>query len=137
MATVKPEEIVTVLADNYSTPAHVSFEEELKFEVNRRLGRLAVASVCRLDSKSTDGLQLVDLLTSAIAFEFKEAAGFANPKGAKGEVSRYVRAGYGTKSVRKGHRSEKLNVAIHLKRGQKRRLRSTVSGVLTSKKHEA
>ncbi len=70
LASVRPNELVSVLADNYSTPDHILFEEDVRENVNRRLGRLAVVACCRLDSKSSDGLQVADLLTSAVAHEF-------------------------------------------------------------------
>jgi hypothetical protein len=44
-------------------------------EVNRRLERLAVTTVCRLDSKCCDALQLVDVLTGAVTFEHRQAMG--------------------------------------------------------------
>src|SRR5487761_25749 len=49
IGTIKRGELVTVLADSYSTPNDVAFEVDVKREVNRRLKRLAVTSVCRLD----------------------------------------------------------------------------------------
>lgn len=86
IGSVRPRELVAVLADNYSTPAHDQFEEAVKYEVNRRLGRLAVTSVSRLDSRAADALQLVDLLTGAVAFEFRQAAGLASVTSTKGRV---------------------------------------------------
>lgn len=40
------------MADNYSTPDDVRFEEDVQREVNRRLEGLVVTTICRLDSKS-------------------------------------------------------------------------------------
>lgn len=80
---IRPGEITTVLADNYSTPDHGLLEEDLKSNVNRRLRRLGIASVVRLDSRATGGLQAVDVLTSAIAFHHRliaELAGSRSPK---------------------------------------------------------
>lgn len=77
LGSIRARELLTVLADNYSTPDHVKFEEDVRADVNRRLGRLAVLTVCRLDSKSTDALQIVDLLTSAVTFEFRQSVGLA------------------------------------------------------------
>lgn len=39
--------------------------------------RTAITTICRLDSKAAVPLQLVDLLVSAVAFEFRQSAGFA------------------------------------------------------------
>jgi hypothetical protein len=96
LGSIRPREIITVLADNYSTPDHVQFEVDVKHEVNRRLHRrLAVSSVFRLDSKSTDGLQLVDILLGSVAFEYRLNAGEATHGSVKHELSEYVRGAYG------------------------------------------
>ena len=47
------------------------FETDVRESVNSRLGRLAVTSVCRLHSRAAVPLQLVDMLTAAVAFEFR------------------------------------------------------------------
>lgn len=115
VAALKPEELVTVLADNYSTPDHVLFEEDLKATANRRLGRLAVTSCCRLDSKSSDGLQVADLLTSAVAFEFRAAAGIASANGPKAQLAEHVRTMLGTSTCLPGWRASdnRHSVAIY------------------------
>lgn len=87
--SIRPREIVAVLADNYSTPAHVRFEEAIKAQVNRRFGRLAVHSVVRLDAQAADPLQLADLLVSAITFEFRQWAGLASATSPKARLSTY------------------------------------------------
>lgn len=84
-------ELVTVLADDYSTPDDVTFEIDVRYDVNQRLGRCAVTSICRLDSRSAQPLQVVDILTSAVAFEFRQAAGLASQGSAKAELAEYVR----------------------------------------------
>jgi hypothetical protein len=113
MGTIKPWEIVSVLADDYSAPAGVDFEGDLKSNVNRRLGRLAVSSVCRLNSKSADPLQIVDLLTAAVAFEFKQAAGLAGKATPKAALAAYVRKSFGVPSVLGGYKDDRFNVAIY------------------------
>ena len=95
-------EVGVVLADNYSTPDHVQFEEDLRDGVNRRTRRLALASVVRLDSRSTDGLQVVDMLTSAAAFEFRAHHGLASPSSPKGQLAAHVRNELGVDSLLNG-----------------------------------
>ena len=92
MGSIRPYEIVTVLADNYSTPPEIEFELNVTRRVNRRLGRLAVANFIRLDSRSTDGLQVADLLTSAVGFEFRQTAGLAGAHNPKARLTAHVRA---------------------------------------------
>lgn len=113
IGNISPGEIVGVLADNYSTPHNVSFETDVKAEVNRRLGRLGVISVCRLDSKAADCLQIVDLLTAAVAFEFRASAGLASSTTPKAELADYVRQIFGAPSFLSGFRSARLNVALY------------------------
>jgi hypothetical protein len=109
-------ELVTVLADNYSTPPGVVFEEDLKEEVNRRLGGLAVASVCRLDSRAADPLQIVDFLTSGVTFEFRQHHGLAGRATPKAEVAAALRQKLGVKTFLNGLRTTRrtglrLNIA--------------------------
>lgn len=113
VASVKPPELVSILADNYSTPDDVLFEETLRANANRRLRRLAVVSVCRLDSKSADGLQVVDLITSAIALEFRIEAGLAKPGTPKAMLAAHVRAALGAGSCLSGWRTAEHSVAIY------------------------
>lgn len=112
-ACIKPNELLTVLADNYSTPDEVLFEQTLRANINRRLRRLALVSVCRLDSKSADGLQIVDLLTSACALEFRLDAGLASPTSPKAELSRYVRERLGATSCLGGWKNDSHSVAVY------------------------
>jgi hypothetical protein len=113
VASMHPDELVAIMADNYSTPDHILFEEDLRAAVNRRLSRLAAVSVVRLDSRSSDGLQIADLLTSAVTFEFRQAAGLASVKSPKGQVAAYVRKALGCHTVVKGWRSTRHSVAIY------------------------
>ncbi len=116
LASVRPNELVSVLADNYSTPDHILFEEDVRENVNRRLGRLAVVACCRLDSKSSDGLQVADLLTSAVAHEFRAATGLAGAEPAqnpKAVVAAHVRHQLGTSSCLGGWRNARHSVAVY------------------------
>jgi hypothetical protein len=125
VACVRGDELLSVLADNYSTPDEVLFEDSLKASANRRLQRLAVTSVFRLDSRSSDGLQAVDMLTSAIAFEFRASVGLASPKSPKGELSEYARQALGTTTCLNGWRNRSHSVAIY-SHGQWTKPQSTI-----------
>jgi hypothetical protein len=113
LGTIRRRELLVVLADNYSTPDNVFFERDVRAAVNKQLKRLAVVSVCRLDSKTSDALQIADLLTSAVAHEFRQAAGMASKYNAKATLAKYMRSQYGVKSCLKGCRDERLNVALY------------------------
>jgi hypothetical protein len=97
---IDEQEIVTVLADDYSTPDDVFFEDDVRSEVNARKDRLAASTVCRLSSKAADGLQLADLLLGAVAFDFRQGAERGRLTGEKAEVSDYLRDRLGVVSYR-------------------------------------
>lgn len=113
LASIHPGELLSLMADNYSAPDHVLFEEVLKANVNRRVKRLAVVSVCRLDSKSCDGLQIADLLTAAIAQEFRASVGLASATSVKGAFAAYVRQKLGTPSCLSGWRNANHSVQLY------------------------
>lgn len=113
IGAAKPYELLSVMADNYSTPDHVKFEEDVRSEVNRRLERLAVTTICRLDSKACDALQLVDVLTGGVTFEHRQSAGLAGSKSAKALLADHLRKAYGVKTTVGGCKKERLNVAIY------------------------
>ncbi len=111
VASLHSDQLMSLMADNYSTPDSVLFEEELRMRVNRRLHRLAVVSVCRLDSRSSDGLQLADLLTSAVTYEFRATAGIAAGNNPKAQLAAHVRSRLGTASCLGGWRNARHSVA--------------------------
>ncbi|MFS0867457.1 DUF3800 domain-containing protein [Microbacterium sp. 179-B 1A2 NHS] len=113
VASVPRGAVVAVVADNYSTPAAVLFEEELRFSVNRRLKRLAVQSVYRADSHAFDGLQVVDLFTSAAAYEFRAAAGLASGHNVKGQLAKHVRDQLGATSCLEGWRDADHSIQVY------------------------
>jgi Protein of unknown function (DUF3800) len=66
------DEIVSIIADRRSASREVNFEAELARSVNQAKDRLAVANVCRVDSRSTDALQVVDLLLGAATLDLRQ-----------------------------------------------------------------
>jgi hypothetical protein len=68
---IKPNEIVTIIADYISTPHHVHFEVDTKHSVNKAMNRLAIAGIHRIDSCGTNMLQVTDLLLGAVSYEYK------------------------------------------------------------------
>jgi hypothetical protein len=108
-----PGELVSVLADNYSTPDRVHFERDVRNEVNERLGHLVITTMCRLDSRSSDGLQLADILTGGVTFEFRRNAGLAGQTTAKAQLASALRERYSVSSFLSGYRRTKINVAVY------------------------
>jgi hypothetical protein len=113
IGSIQPGELVCVLADEYSTPDEVRFEQEVRDIVNQRLDRLAVTSVCRLDSRAAMPLQIVDLLTAAVAFEFRQNLGLAGTTSPKALLAKYVRDAYAVPSFLNGIDRTGVNVKIY------------------------
>lgn len=113
IGSIRPWEIVSVLADNYSAPNSRSFERTVKDECNGRLDRLAVASVVQVDSGATEGLQLVDVLTGAVGFTFRAMAGIASMKSHKGGVSKQLLASCGVPDFNQGLENPEFSVRIY------------------------
>jgi hypothetical protein len=113
IGSVQPYELVTVIADNYSAPNYRSFENTVREECNGRLDRLAVTSVVQVDSKATEGLQLVDVLTGAVAFGFKADTKLASHNSLKGKVSAYLRQKLGVTDFNCGYRGQNFNVKTY------------------------
>lgn len=70
-SAIPDNEILIVLADYITTPGNVRFEINVKRKINEKLKRLAIAGVCRFDSKSNDLLQVADLIVGAINYDLK------------------------------------------------------------------
>ncbi len=81
MGCINRRELVTVLMDGISTPVGCSLEDDVRKIVNRRFKATSIVGAVCLDSRSNDGLQVADLVASAIAFERRLA------KGAGGKAS--------------------------------------------------
>jgi hypothetical protein len=113
IGSVRPYELTSVLADNYSAPNNRSFENTVRKECNGRLGRLAVVSVVQVDSGATEGLQLVDVLTGAVGFGFRADAGLASHRSHKGQVAAHLRALSGVHDFNAGHTDPDFNVKIY------------------------
>lgn len=72
---------VAVIADEYTTPDTVRFEEAVRWAVNTTLGGNVVAAVVRVTSTSHDLLQAADVLTGALVYKDRVAAGLAGGTG--------------------------------------------------------
>lgn len=108
------DEILTVIADEYSVGPTVRFEEQVTEWVNAKLGRLAVTQVVRVNSKGVDGIQVTDLLVGAIAYDCKVSAGLvASPGHPKKSFLDALRKRVGVASLAVPFRNERFNVAFH------------------------
>lgn len=112
-ATLSPKEVLILLADHVTTPKNVRFEVDVKRQMNSDLGRLVLAGVCRLDSKSNDLLQIVDLFIGAISYDLKIAAGSIK-KGDqyKKELLNFLKARLGVGGFTSGFRNKNFNIFV-------------------------
>lgn len=115
IGTVRPKEVVWVIADEYSTPPKVTFEENVRDHVNRRLKRTAVAGVCRMRSGGVDLLQVIDLLLGAIVYEFKSESGAVKTASYKPKTKllEHLKKETGVETFVGGYRDDRLQVEVY------------------------
>jgi hypothetical protein len=70
---ISGNEIIAATVDNLTMPGDVNYEGYIRSAVNRQRGRLAVATICRMDSRACWGIQLADVLTGAVAHQHRQA----------------------------------------------------------------
>lgn len=90
----------------------------MKFEVNTKKNfnagkkRLALAGVCRFDSKTNDLLQLVDLLIGAITYDIKLSKGIVSGASHKIELVDFLKNKLGTKTFIGGFRNHNFSIFV-------------------------
>ena len=108
---INRRELVGVLLDGISTPRGTSLEDLVKATVNKRLKGMSVSTAACLDSKSSDGLQIADLVAGAIAFERRQLASMTGKtETPKGKVAGRLKAALGA-STFEDVRSNRVNIA--------------------------
>jgi hypothetical protein len=68
-------ELLVVLSDYYQMPAQYTFEKSVRETFNTSTGRLVVPVLPHVDSRTSDLIQVSDLLTSTFTFPFRAALG--------------------------------------------------------------
>jgi len=112
-AALSTKEILILLADYVTTPKDIRFEVDVKKQMNSSFGRLVLAGVCRLNSKSNDLLQLVDLIIGAISYDLKISAG--SIKGTdknKVDLLNFLKMNLGSKGFAGGFRNRNFNIFV-------------------------
>lgn len=107
----KGHPILSVLVDHLTTPAAVNYEGYVATAinrtqgyvataVNRTQGYLAIAGVNRMDSRSCIGLQLADILTGAVAHQYRQDKDPTARAGSpKGQVAAHVAQAWNLSSL--------------------------------------
>lgn len=111
-AALSTHEIIILIADYVTTPREIRFEVDVKKYFNVANKRLALAGVCRFDSKSNDLLQLTDLLIGAITYDIKLKKGLVPGSKYKLELVDYLKAKLGAETFLKGFKNHNFNVFV-------------------------
>lgn len=111
-AALAEKEILILIADHVTTPKNIQFEVNTKRNFNSSQKRLALAGVCRFDSRSNDLLQVVDLLIGAITYEIKLSQGIVTGSQYKIELVDFLKKNLGATSFSGGFRNRHFNMFV-------------------------
>lgn len=93
-AAIWNHEVATAVIDHISVPPEVNYEGYITAAVNRQIGRQALVSAVRMHSRSCWGLQMADVLTGAVAHQYRQKVdNTAKPRSPKGRTAADI-AGY-------------------------------------------
>lgn len=106
------QEIIILIADYVTTPKDIRFEVNTKKSFNINKKRLALAGVCRFDSKSNDLLQITDLLIGAVTYDIKFKKGLVEGSKHKLEIVDYLKSKLGTDTFMKGFKNYNFNIFV-------------------------
>ena len=113
-AALSENEIIILLADHITVPKNIRYEVNVKRKINEKHGCLAVAGVCRLDSRSNGLLQIVDLFIGAINYDLKLGLGMVKGDIHKIELLNHIKSSIGVSNfyALPGFRSRVFNIFV-------------------------
>ena len=112
-AVLAPKEILILIADYVPAPSGIRYEVNVKKEMNNALGRLALAGVCRFDSRSNNLLQLVDLTIGSISYDLKLTSGVIKSGSKyKRRLSEFLKTNLGVANFMSGFRNRNFNIFV-------------------------
>lgn len=113
-----PNEVLIILADDYFTPDGTDLEITIKKFVNDHYKNFIVAGVCQIDSKSSDLLQLTDLILGSILYDLKKREGIVGTQSKQGEFKRkFLNFIYQKLNIQKGffiHNWTRFNISNYI-----------------------
>lgn len=114
------DEIVSVTLDDFGVPAPVNFEEYIRNAVNRTNRRLAVATLCRMDSRACWGIQLADVFAGAVAHHYRQLLDHrVRASNVKGQLAAFVAEQFEVESLVAAN-TRRLRVLDHDDRSARR-----------------
>ena len=116
--SLEEKEILMLIADHITTPKDIKFEVNVKKSFNFSKKRLALAGVCRFDSKSNDLLQVIDLLIGAVTYDVKMQANLVSGDKYKIEVVNYLKEKLGTDNFVSGFKNYNFNIFVEKDNGE-------------------
>ena len=111
-AALSEKEVLILIADHVTTPKEIKFEVNTKKNFNSSKNRLALAGVCRFDSRSNDLLQVVDLLIGAVTYELKLNHKMVSGSKYKIELVDFLKKNLGVNSFDGGFRNRNFNLFV-------------------------
>lgn len=111
-AALSDNEILMLIADHVTTPKDIKFEVNTKKNFSSGKKRLALAGVCRFDSKSNDLLQVVDLIIGAVTYDLKLSNGVVTGSKYKIELVEFLKQNLGVASFSDGFRNRNFNLFV-------------------------
>jgi hypothetical protein len=106
-------EILILIADHITTPKNIRYEVSVKKRMNDKHRRLALAGVCRFDSKGNDLLQVSDLLIGIVNYDLKMQYGLIEqPSKYKKELVDFFKQQLGVKNFCEGFRNRSFNIFV-------------------------
>ena len=118
-ASLSKQEILILIADHITTPKGIKFEVNTKRNFNQKNKRLALAGVCRFDSKSNDLLQVIDLIIGAITYDIKLTEGIVSGSKYKIELVDFLKSKLGVTSFSSGFKNHSFNVFVDQTKSEK------------------
>ncbi len=115
-SNLAPSEVLAVIADYVTTPREIKFEASVKKRINTDTQRFSIMGVVRIDSRSNDILQIVDLMIGAVNYDLKLTTGLTKSGDRhKRQFVDYFKNSLGTKdflNYGKGFRDRGFNIFI-------------------------
>lgn len=122
---INRRELAVALIDQVTTPRGRAFDDTVRDMVNKRMRATSLVAASCVDSATSDGVQLADLVAGAVAHQCGQVAGTAGANSHKAKIAGRLAAAFGAPNLGEVH-TDRVNIAtLGIPSG--RRLRSTAA----------